>query len=289
MIERGAFADHLRDKIRRLLLKVNEKMGWDLAVLTHSEDTHDYACTDPISTGGMKVEHPVRPFLCKMFLQHQWKVRDHCGNGTVRIIYYYYQIVYLFRACRKRDTDDDLQHRTKTTERKHDEISKTIRDTDIQLTGKQVRCFPWWKFRRVQVEGSICYPKMLKRQDIDLCGVDLENEIPLKPRNMSSKQFDKMYRALEEHKVYFEKFTFSGSIAEQRVALSVILRKFEWTLPEDSIRKDQLHFKNFQNAAPKDLTIVFKKQILINNDAVILQESAEPVFYAATVPHQRSA
>lgn len=30
-------------------------MGWDLAVLTHSEDTHDYACTDPISTGGMKV------------------------------------------------------------------------------------------------------------------------------------------------------------------------------------------------------------------------------------------
>lgn len=55
MIERGAFADHLRDKIRRLLLKVNEKMGWDLAVLTHSEDTHDYACTDPISTGGMKV------------------------------------------------------------------------------------------------------------------------------------------------------------------------------------------------------------------------------------------
>lgn len=51
---------------------------------------------------------------------------------------------------------------------------------------------------------------MLKRQDIDLCGVDLEDEIPLKPRNMSSKQFNKMYRALEEHKVYFEKFTFSG-------------------------------------------------------------------------------
>ncbi|KAI8339869.1 cytochrome P450 [Chlamydoabsidia padenii] len=47
------------------------------------------------------------------------------------------------------------------------------------------------------------------------------------------------------------------SMAEQRVFLSMLLRKYEWNLPENSIHKDGVKMNNFQNAAPESLSIQF--------------------------------
>jgi hypothetical protein len=51
------------------------------------------------------------------------------------------------------------------------------------------------------------------------------------------------------------------SLAEQRVALSAILRKYELSLPEDSIHKDGLIFSSelFINGA-KDMRIKFTRR-----------------------------
>ena len=51
------------------------------------------------------------------------------------------------------------------------------------------------------------------------------------------------------------------SLAEQRVALSAILKKYELSLPEDSIHKDSLQFGNHLfTLAPKDLAINFTRR-----------------------------
>lgn len=51
------------------------------------------------------------------------------------------------------------------------------------------------------------------------------------------------------------------SLAEQRVALSAILKKYELNLPENSIHKDGLQFGNHLfTLAPKDLTINFTRR-----------------------------
>jgi len=51
------------------------------------------------------------------------------------------------------------------------------------------------------------------------------------------------------------------SLAEQRVALSAILQKYELTLPEDSIHKDGLKFgKHGIVLAAEDLYVNFKKR-----------------------------
>ena len=51
------------------------------------------------------------------------------------------------------------------------------------------------------------------------------------------------------------------SLAEQRVALSAILRKYELSLPEDSIHKDRIVFSSqlFINSA-KDMRIQFTRR-----------------------------
>ncbi|KAI8139343.1 cytochrome P-450 cyp509A1 [Fennellomyces sp. T-0311] len=50
------------------------------------------------------------------------------------------------------------------------------------------------------------------------------------------------------------------SLAEQRVFLPMLLRKYEWSLPEDSIHKDGLVTEGYPVAAPKDLYIVVKQR-----------------------------
>ncbi|OAD68378.1 CYP509 protein [Phycomyces blakesleeanus NRRL 1555(-)] len=49
------------------------------------------------------------------------------------------------------------------------------------------------------------------------------------------------------------------SLIEQRVMLSMMLRKFAWSLPEDSIHKDYLHTTNLVISSAKDLNINFEK------------------------------
>jgi len=52
------------------------------------------------------------------------------------------------------------------------------------------------------------------------------------------------------------------SYTEQRVALSMLLQKYEWTLPADSPHKDKLLFNtiNFDFLRPIDLQIQFKRR-----------------------------
>jgi cytochrome P450 len=47
------------------------------------------------------------------------------------------------------------------------------------------------------------------------------------------------------------------SLLEQRVVLSMLLRRYEWTLPADSIHRDSLQMKGFIISKPVDLGIVF--------------------------------
>ncbi|KAI8090035.1 cytochrome P450 [Halteromyces radiatus] len=47
------------------------------------------------------------------------------------------------------------------------------------------------------------------------------------------------------------------SMHEQRVFLTMLLRKYEWELPEDSIHRNGVKIGNFQNAAPQSLRIKF--------------------------------
>ncbi|KAI8887606.1 cytochrome P450 [Backusella circina FSU 941] len=50
------------------------------------------------------------------------------------------------------------------------------------------------------------------------------------------------------------------SLAEQRVFFSMLLRKYTWTLPEDSIHKNGLKTKGVDLVSPKDLEILFKRR-----------------------------
>ncbi|KAI9306770.1 cytochrome P450 [Cunninghamella echinulata] len=50
------------------------------------------------------------------------------------------------------------------------------------------------------------------------------------------------------------------SLAEQRIILSSFLRKYEWSLPEDSIHKDGLITNNLFIISPKDLKLKFKRR-----------------------------
>jgi hypothetical protein len=51
------------------------------------------------------------------------------------------------------------------------------------------------------------------------------------------------------------------SLAEQRVALSSILRKYDLSLPEDSIHKDGIVFgSNKLNLTAKDMNINFTRR-----------------------------
>ncbi|KAI8879155.1 cytochrome P450, partial [Backusella circina FSU 941] len=50
------------------------------------------------------------------------------------------------------------------------------------------------------------------------------------------------------------------SLAEQRVMLSMLLRKFTWVLPEDSIHKDGLKANGIAVIGPKDLDVEFTKR-----------------------------
>ncbi|KAG2224183.1 hypothetical protein INT45_001301, partial [Circinella minor] len=50
------------------------------------------------------------------------------------------------------------------------------------------------------------------------------------------------------------------STMEQRVALSMLLRKYEWELPEDSIHQNELVVPNIFNQVPKSLKIEFTKR-----------------------------
>lgn len=40
----------------------------------------------------------------------------------------------------------------------------------------------------------------------------------------------------------------------------ITVRKYEWTLPEDSVHKDGVKLGSFLNVAPQNLTIVFKNR-----------------------------
>jgi hypothetical protein len=51
------------------------------------------------------------------------------------------------------------------------------------------------------------------------------------------------------------------SLAEQKVALAMILRKYTWTLPEDSIHKDHIVLAGgIILLSPKDLRLKFTKR-----------------------------
>ncbi|CAO3635478.1 unnamed protein product [Cunninghamella blakesleeana] len=52
----------------------------------------------------------------------------------------------------------------------------------------------------------------------------------------------------------------SFSLAEQRIMLASILRKYEWHLPEDTIHKEELITTNTGLITPIDLKIVFKQR-----------------------------
>ncbi|KAI9248283.1 cytochrome P450 [Phascolomyces articulosus] len=52
----------------------------------------------------------------------------------------------------------------------------------------------------------------------------------------------------------------SFSLLEQRVSLSMLLRKYEWSLPEDSIHKDKILTSGVGVIKPKDLFIKFTKR-----------------------------
>ncbi|CDS08801.1 hypothetical protein LRAMOSA10162 [Lichtheimia ramosa] len=50
------------------------------------------------------------------------------------------------------------------------------------------------------------------------------------------------------------------SLAEQRVFLPMLLRKYEWYLPKDSIHKEKLQTKGTNVVRPKELLITFKRR-----------------------------
>ncbi|KAI8329505.1 cytochrome P450 [Chlamydoabsidia padenii] len=50
------------------------------------------------------------------------------------------------------------------------------------------------------------------------------------------------------------------SLAEQRVMLSSLLRKYEWWLPEDSIHKENVITGNIGILSPNDLKVIFKRR-----------------------------
>ncbi|ORZ01521.1 cytochrome P450 [Syncephalastrum racemosum] len=50
------------------------------------------------------------------------------------------------------------------------------------------------------------------------------------------------------------------SLVEQRVVMSMLLRRYEWDIPEDSIHREGLQLKDTNNQAPRSLEIVFKKR-----------------------------
>ncbi|ORZ06033.1 cytochrome P450 [Absidia repens] len=49
----------------------------------------------------------------------------------------------------------------------------------------------------------------------------------------------------------------SFSMAEQRVFLSMLLKKYEWDFPDDSIHRDGIKMENFENNAPESLSFRF--------------------------------
>lgn len=50
------------------------------------------------------------------------------------------------------------------------------------------------------------------------------------------------------------------SLAEQRVLLSMMAKKFQWSLPKDSIHKDGMDVEGMDVMGPKDLVLDFKKR-----------------------------
>lgn len=50
------------------------------------------------------------------------------------------------------------------------------------------------------------------------------------------------------------------SLTEQRVVMSMMLRKYTWELPADSIHRDGIKLKEVNTAAPRTLSVVFQKR-----------------------------
>ncbi|KAF7726767.1 cytochrome P450-dit2 [Apophysomyces ossiformis] len=50
------------------------------------------------------------------------------------------------------------------------------------------------------------------------------------------------------------------SLAEQRVSMAMLLRKYEWDIPEDSIHKNGIKLDHFQPVAPASLKINFRRR-----------------------------
>lgn len=50
------------------------------------------------------------------------------------------------------------------------------------------------------------------------------------------------------------------SLAEQRVMLSMMAKKFQWSLPKDSIHKDGMFVEGIDVMGPKDLILEFTKR-----------------------------
>lgn len=50
------------------------------------------------------------------------------------------------------------------------------------------------------------------------------------------------------------------SLAEQRVLLSMMAKKFQWCLPKDSIHQGGMFVEGIDVMGPKDLVLEFKKR-----------------------------
>ncbi|KAL1928190.1 hypothetical protein VTP01DRAFT_3106 [Rhizomucor pusillus] len=103
---------------------------------------------------------------------------------------------------------------------------------------------------------------------IDLSAIQLNPDLWDKPNDFIPERFEEGAEADQQKGLAWLPFSNGGrqcigmnfSLAEQRVLLAMLLRKYEWTLPEDSAHKDGVKLGSFLNVAPQNLTIVFKNR-----------------------------
>ncbi|KAF7729311.1 cytochrome P450-dit2 [Apophysomyces ossiformis] len=136
----------------------------------------------------------------------------------------------------------------------------------MRATGPTIEIFP----RRLQQDMDICGMFIPKGT---LVSVDVHNmhhnpNVWNNPEKFDPERFAPGGEAEEKSGMAWIPFSNGGrqcigmnfSLAEQRVVLSMMLRKFTWTLPENSIHKDGLltHHRMIQSA--QDLELTFAKR-----------------------------
>ncbi|KAI7883814.1 cytochrome P450 [Mucor mucedo] len=175
---------------------------------------------------------------------------------------------------------------------KHPEIQQKAREETIRILGdepvdilpvigetKQMTYINQIMLETLRINGPL--PSLVPRcasRDVELFGTFIPKGTPINANIFNIHHSEKLWKDShvfnpdrfenEESKTLLMAFGYGGrqcigmtfSLIEQRVMLSMLLRKFTWSTPENSIHKDGVLTNGYLMLSPQDLDITFKKR-----------------------------